>query len=118
MAMDVNEVIGRYEDAGEVRLALRFEGTVQGVGFRWTTQELARQRGVAGWVRNESDGTVTAELQGSGTDVCAVLAGLRDQFADARRQFAFLRRLSFTVASCEERVPRELPQGARFEVRA
>ena len=76
---------------------------MQGVGFRWTTQALARAAGVGGWVRNEDDGTVSSELQGTGHAVCRVLAGLRDQFADARSSYEFLRRmgLGFSVASCE-----------------
>lgn len=47
-----------------VRYALHFTGTVQGVGFRWTNQGLARERRLTGWVHNESDGSVAMELQG------------------------------------------------------
>lgn len=116
--MDVDEVIGRSDVDAEVRLFLVFEGTVQGVGFRWTTQELARERGVTGWVENLPDGTVEAELQGTGHDVADVLRGIRDQFADARRRYPLLRHLHFSVARCERRAPRDTPEGARFEVRA
>ncbi len=71
--IDIDEVIERWDVPEEVRLALVFTGMVQGVGFRWTTQALARQSGVAGWVRNEDDGNVSCELQGTGAAVCDVL---------------------------------------------
>lgn len=116
---DIDEVIRRYDVPEEIRLALVFTGTVQGVGFRWTTQALARQAHVAGWVRNEDDGTVSCELQGTGTAVCSVLRGLRDQYADARSKYEMLRRLGlgFSVASCEQRVCRNLGDNPQFEVR-
>ena len=47
------------------RLSLRFEGEVQGVGFRWTTRHVANGIGCTGWVRNEWDGSVSMELQGT-----------------------------------------------------
>lgn len=41
-----------------------FTGRVQGVGFRYKTNYLARHYGVTGWVRNNYDGTVEAQMQG------------------------------------------------------
>ena len=43
---------------------LVIEGRVQGVGFRYNTRRRARQLGLAGWVRNNSDGTVEVFCQG------------------------------------------------------
>lgn len=36
----------------------RVRGRVQGVGFRYFVDQLARASGVRGWVRNNDDGTV------------------------------------------------------------
>ena len=47
----------------EVR-RVRARGLVQGVGFRESCVAYARANGVAGWVRNRSDGSVEAMLQG------------------------------------------------------
>jgi acylphosphatase len=55
---------------------VRITGRVQGVGFRaWTAGE-ARRRGLDGWVRNETDGAVTAVLAGEEAAVAAMLAAL------------------------------------------
>ena len=37
---------------------------MQGVWFRETTRRHAERHGVAGWVRNEPDGTVAAAFEG------------------------------------------------------
>lgn len=52
------------EQTPAVRYALLFSGTVQGVGFRWNNQMLARDRKLTGRVRNLDDGTVEMEIQG------------------------------------------------------
>ena len=51
-------------------------GRVQGVGFRYHTQNMAVQLCLAGWVRNRADGDVEGILQGSSRDVEAMLARL------------------------------------------
>lgn len=48
-------------------------GRVQGVGFRWFTQDAATAHSVTGWVRNTRDGTVEAELHGADAEVRSVL---------------------------------------------
>jgi acylphosphatase len=40
-------------------------GRVQGVFFRDTARRLARQLGVAGWIRNRPDGAVEAVFEGT-----------------------------------------------------
>lgn len=49
-------------------------GDVQGVFFRASTRDLAREHGVTGWVRNDPEGTVTMHLHGEADAVSAVLA--------------------------------------------
>ncbi len=53
----------------EVRRAFKVHGRVQGVGFRWWAQRVARNLGLRGSVRNCWDGTVEVVLAGSATAV-------------------------------------------------
>jgi acylphosphatase len=48
-------------------------GRVQGVFFRETTRRRARRAGVAGWVRNNDDGSVEAWFEGAPDDVEVML---------------------------------------------
>ncbi|MCI7106619.1 MAG: acylphosphatase [Agathobacter sp.] len=48
----------------KIREYMVFTGRVQGVGFRYKMTYLANSFGLTGWVRNEYDGSVSAELQG------------------------------------------------------
>lgn len=59
---------------GDVKtLQVRISGRVQGVSFRdWTLRE-ATARGLAGWVRNEPDGTVCALIKGAPSEVDAMV---------------------------------------------
>ncbi len=58
-------------------------GNVQGVFFRDSTRTAARERGVAGWVRNTSEGTVEAHVEGEPDAVEALVAFMRDGPPDA-----------------------------------
>jgi acylphosphatase len=43
---------------------LHVTGRVQGVSFRWYAAREATRLGLAGWVRNEPDGSVRAHAEG------------------------------------------------------
>ena len=55
----------------------RVTGRVQGVSFRWYTQEQARGLGVTGWVRNEPDGSVLVHAEGADDAVDALVMWCR-----------------------------------------
>lgn len=52
-----------------IRVNLRIEGRVQGVGFRWFAKELAQDLGITGDVRNNDDSTVEINAQGEQVQV-------------------------------------------------
>jgi acylphosphatase len=54
------------------------EGRVQGVGFRYWTERVARELGLTGWVRNRRDGSVEALFAGSAEAVGEMLDRARD----------------------------------------
>ena len=47
-----------------IRAHVFISGRVQGVSFRWNTQNKAQQLGLTGWVRNVWDGRVEAVFEG------------------------------------------------------
>ena len=48
----------------KARARVIIEGRVQGVFFRYHTQEMAFELGVKGWVKNRRDGRVEAVFEG------------------------------------------------------
>lgn len=59
-------------------------GRVQGVAFRWSTQQKAAELGVNGWVRNLHDGRVEVHVEGERGPVDALLAWLEHGPSAAR----------------------------------
>jgi acylphosphatase len=64
-------------DVGVIARQVRVRGDVQGVFFRATCQREAEARGVAGWARNERDGTVSAWFEGESKAVEAMIEWCR-----------------------------------------
>ena len=59
-----------------IRKHITFYGAVQGVGFRWRARHAAELVGVTGWVRNEWDGSVTMEIQGTEEQIDQVILAI------------------------------------------
>jgi acylphosphatase len=88
-----------------MRVRASFQGRVQGVGFRATARDIASRHPVAGWVRNEPDGSVTLEAQGDPAAVDAFLADLSRVMARTIR------------TSDRAEVPDAVPAPTGFEIR-
>lgn len=58
-------------------VTISIHGRVQGVGFRWTTAHLANRLQIAGWVKNESDGSVTVRAQADEASLNAFIEALK-----------------------------------------
>ena len=86
---------------------IRVQGRVQGVGFRYALRDEAERLGVTGWVRNRSDGSVQALLQGEQAAIERLLAWARQGPPGAR-----------VAALEEEPLAREFERPyTRFEIR-
>ena len=53
-------------------------GRVQGVGFRAWAKSTATKKGLNGWVRNRTDGTVEAVFSGKAAHIDAMLTACKD----------------------------------------
>lgn len=101
------DTTGHQAPEGAVRLALRFVGQVQGVGFRWTSALVAKRLELTGWVRNELDGSVTAEIQGTPEHVGAFFSQMLEEYRH--------RPISYVISDRED-IP-VVPDERRFQVR-
>jgi acylphosphatase len=66
------------------RRHLLISGDVQGVFFRSSTEDVARDADVTGWVRNLPDGRVEAEVQGATDAIDRVVEHCRTGPTQAR----------------------------------
>ena len=88
----------------EITKRILFSGRVQGVGFRWTTQQIASGFPVTGFVRNLVDGRV--ELVGQGT-----IQSIEQFVSEIRKQ------LAGNIDTVTDEVLTDLPKMSQFEIR-
>ena len=60
-----------------IRKHIIFSGHVQGVGFRYRAKKAADLYRCTGWVRNDWNGTVTMEIQGTEEQIKGVMLSLK-----------------------------------------
>ncbi|MDB6127769.1 MAG: acylphosphatase [Verrucomicrobia bacterium] len=70
-----------------------FSGRVQGVGFRYTALQVAKEFEVSGFVRNLSDGRVQLEVEGNPAEVKGFVDALEE------RMHGYLRKTERTAAT-------------------
>ena len=72
------EKIEKELPPGTIRKEFHFEGNVQNIGFRFEVQSHAKPLGITGYAKNNDDGSVTAQLQGSLEDINRVILSLQN----------------------------------------
>jgi acylphosphatase len=81
-----------------------FTGRVQGVGFRYTALQVAKEFEVSGWVRNLPDGRVQLEAEGAPQTVKDFVVALEE------RMHGYIRKT-------ERKSAKRPPQFIGFEIR-
>lgn len=75
------------------RCTAYFQGRVQGVGFRYTVQNLAMRYNVCGFVRNLPDGRVELILEGPDQEIDQLIEALKGRMSD------FINKVELAMAS-------------------
>ena len=70
-----------------------FTGHVQGIGFRYTALQIAKEFEVAGFVGNLADGRVQLEAEGDAAEVADFIAAVEE------RMHGFIRKVERTAGS-------------------
>ena len=68
-----------------IRRDVIYIGRVQGVGFRWTTNHIAKDFDVVGTVENLSDGSVYMVVEGRENEVDAFMNAISERMASNLR---------------------------------
>lgn len=92
------------EPLSSERCQIHFHGRVQGVGFRYTTREIASQYAVTGFVRNQPDGSVLLVAEGKPDEL--------ERFVRDLQQ-----RMERNIRSSEKRQSRATGEFADFTIR-
>ena len=58
-----------------------YSGRVQGIGFRYTAEEIARDSGVSGWVKNLPDGRVEVVAEAEEKALKDFLSRINERFS-------------------------------------
>ena len=74
------------ESPSVLHLTAHFSGRVQGVGFRYTVYQVAKDFEVSGYVQNLSDGRVRLEAEGERAEVESFLEAIRDRMDGVIRE--------------------------------
>lgn len=91
------------EQGDRLRKGYEVTGHVQGVGFRWSTTRTARELGLAGTVRNRTDGAVEVHAEGPADAIRELERWLQEGPAAARVQRV-------------EEIPADADLPTRFEI--
>jgi acylphosphatase len=83
---------------------VHFSGHVQGVGFRYTTLQVAKEFDVTGFVSNLADGRVLLEVEGAPAEIKAFIEAVRE-------------RLHGHIRKTEQRSARRTPQFSGFTIK-
>ena len=82
---------------------VHFTGHVQGVGFRYTTLQIAREFEVTGRVQNLADGRVQLDAEGEPRDIRAFVAAIEE------RMHGYIRRV-------DRKSGKRLPEFSDFRI--